>query len=168
MFAPSLGKVLLCRVRLLRGGTHDGDVVESLTVLVEPLLVDAGPVEWLEELDHDRPDVSLRADHAEVGRRAPEIRVVKRGRLVLVDVPRPPAEDAVVALERLVDVLHDDGDLADRERLGRTTPVGSAVLRFGLHAGLLDFANRAADDNVILSVQQALGTRWKRRRRSSS
>src|SRR4051812_35209504 len=45
-----------------------------------------------------------------------EVGVVERGRFVLVDIPRSPAERLVVGLHRRMNVFHHDSDLRDRHR----------------------------------------------------
>ena len=63
---------------------------------------------------------------------------------MLVHAPRPPAKNPVVFLERVIDVTHDDRDLADREgAAGRTMREGHLLLvrvrvhRASLTAGVL-------------------------------
>jgi len=110
-----VAEMLLGRVRLGRRRAHHGDVMQALAVSVEPFLIYARSLVRLQELDHDRADMGLGADHREVGRLAVQERVMKRGWLVLVYVPRAPPERPVISLERLVDVANDNCDLADRK-----------------------------------------------------
>src|SRR5487761_66155 len=122
---PEVGEVTLGCVGLGRRRPHDGYVVKALAMGVEPFLIYAGSLVGLQQLDQDRTDMGLGANHREVGRLAVQVCVVKGRRLVLVHVPRPPAERPVVALERLVDVPDHDGDLTD----GETTVRNRRVLR---------------------------------------
>src|SRR5256885_17074954 len=95
--------------------------MEAFAVSVQPLLVDAGSLVGLQQLDHDGSHMRLGPDHREVRSLAMEIRVMKRGRLVLVHVPGTPPQRSVITLEGLVDVADDDRDLADRKSASGTT-----------------------------------------------
>ena len=105
-------------VGLLVRGHHHGDVVQALAVLVEPLLVDARALERLEELEDDRPGVALRAEHRELGRLPVQLGRVQHRRLVLVDVPRAPAERLVVGLQRAPQIPDHGGHLGDGQAAG--------------------------------------------------
>ena len=110
-----IGEVAAQVVGLLVGRAHAGDVMKPLASLLEPLLVDARPFERLQQLEHDRAGMTLGAEHRVLDRLAVQVRVVEHRRLVLVDVPRAPAEGLVVDLERLAEILDDGRDLRDRQ-----------------------------------------------------
>ena len=88
------------------------NVVDALAMAIEPLLKDARTVDRLQQFDVDWSDLRAGQVDRERGRHATNDSVMQHRRTQeLVDVPRPPAERAVVQFHRLAQVLDDDGDL---------------------------------------------------------
>ena len=95
---------------------HHSNVVEPLTPLVQPLSIDAGALERLQQLEAHIANVRLRAQHRVLGWGTAQLRVVETGRLVSVDVPGAPTEELGVLGHRPFEIVRDDGNLRDGER----------------------------------------------------
>src|SRR3954451_5220338 len=110
---------------------HAGDVLHTLAMLLQPLLVDARPVQRLHQFDDEtRLHLTLRTEHREGNRLTTQVRVVELGWDMLIDVPRPPAQGVVKHLHRGVEIVNDHGDLGDvRGRLQRGHGEPSSLAR---------------------------------------
>src|SRR5579864_1007808 len=150
--------------RLVEVVQHDGDVVQSLAALVEPFLVDARPLERLQQLEAHVADMRFRSEHRVLGRPSAHLGAVQPRRLVPVDVPRPPTEQLRVLLHRLLQVVADDGDLRDLQlaaeesnrRLGAVLRVHRSPLRRlrsdSRETRFTREAERQADDHELVSA----------------
>ena len=116
--AAGLQHPVAAALQLADGGGEVADahaeVVQALAALGEPLVVQAGPAERLDELDL-RIGPGEREAHREAARRAAEAALGHDIRAVGPDLPGPARERGGVARDRRVEVAHDDADLVDAE-----------------------------------------------------
>src|SRR2546430_1986198 len=134
-----LPPVVLQRLAVLRRVLHAGDVLDTLAMRIEEVLVDAWPADRLDELEAESVDRGLGADHPVLDLLAADDRVVQQRWLVVEHAPRAPAEILGIRTQRGLHVGNDDGDLRDRhrDRWRHDAAAGTACHRYLLGAWVI-------------------------------